>query len=408
MKPLVKTSGSRGLHVYVPIVRGPLQEDVLTFAKALATELAARHPKVLTVEYRKSTRPRGRVLVDYRQNAWGQTLASIYSVRPRPEATVSAPLTWDEVEKGVEHRGLPARQRARPHRQARRPVEAALRRARPHGPRGRSSVAPRERLRLRLRSAPRARSRRSRRRAARAGCSCCTARPALVEHARVRADRTASARRRPAGGERHARVPGASPRPARAERRRGGVSAHGCGPSRGRRTRRRGMGRARASRAEAEAGRAHGVRGPARPGPALHGEILARRFQGRRTRPAVGLPPADLCRGAVDAIGHMPLPPYIKRADRPDDRERYQTVYAASPRLDCRADRRPALHAIRCSPSWRRAASSGPTSPCTSATARSSRCASSAWRITRWTPRRSRCRRRPPPPSRGPAARAGA
>jgi bifunctional non-homologous end joining protein LigD len=101
MKPLVKTSGSRGLHVHVPIVRGPLQEDVLTFTKALATELAARHPKVLTVEYRKSTRPRGRVLVDYRQNAWGQTLASIYSVRPRPDATVSAPLSWDEVERGA-------------------------------------------------------------------------------------------------------------------------------------------------------------------------------------------------------------------------------------------------------------------------------------------------------------------
>ena len=57
MKPYVKTSGSRGLHVYVPIVRGPLQEDVLTFTKALATELAARNPKVLTVEYRKSAPP---------------------------------------------------------------------------------------------------------------------------------------------------------------------------------------------------------------------------------------------------------------------------------------------------------------------------------------------------------------
>ncbi len=102
MKPLVKTSGSRGLHVYVPIVRGPTQDDVLTFAKALATELAARHPKVLTVEYRKSTRPRGRVLVDYRQNAWGQTLASIYSVRPRPLATVSTPVSWDEVSDGIE------------------------------------------------------------------------------------------------------------------------------------------------------------------------------------------------------------------------------------------------------------------------------------------------------------------
>ena len=102
MKPYVKTSGSRGLHVYVPIVRGPLQEQVMNFTKALATELASRNPRVLTVEYRKSVRPRGRVLVDYRQNAWGQTLASIYSVRPKPKATVSVPLTWDEVEAGAE------------------------------------------------------------------------------------------------------------------------------------------------------------------------------------------------------------------------------------------------------------------------------------------------------------------
>jgi bifunctional non-homologous end joining protein LigD len=102
MQPLVKTSGSRGLHVYVPIVRGPTQDDALAFTRALATELATRHPKVLTVEYRKSARPRGRVLVDYRQNAWGQTLASIYSVRPRPLATVSTPVSWEEVAQGVE------------------------------------------------------------------------------------------------------------------------------------------------------------------------------------------------------------------------------------------------------------------------------------------------------------------
>jgi len=101
MKPLVKTSGSRGAHVHVPIVRGPTQDDVLAFAKALAFELASRNPKLLTVEYRKSTRPKSRVLVDYRQNAWGQTLASIYSVRPTPTASVSTPLTWNEVEKGV-------------------------------------------------------------------------------------------------------------------------------------------------------------------------------------------------------------------------------------------------------------------------------------------------------------------
>ncbi len=101
MKPLVKTSGSRGLHVYVPIVRGPEQGAVLTFAKALAVELAARHPRLMTVGYRKAERPRGRVLVDYKQNAWGQTLASIYSVRPRPLATVSTPLTWVEVAEGA-------------------------------------------------------------------------------------------------------------------------------------------------------------------------------------------------------------------------------------------------------------------------------------------------------------------
>jgi bifunctional non-homologous end joining protein LigD len=98
---LVKTTGSKGLHVYVPIVRGPVQKEVWTFAKALAHELASRNPALITVEYRVAKRPRGRVLVDYNQNAWGQTLASIYSVRPRPEATVSTPVTWKEVEAGV-------------------------------------------------------------------------------------------------------------------------------------------------------------------------------------------------------------------------------------------------------------------------------------------------------------------
>lgn len=101
MKPVVKTSGSRGLHVYVPIVRGPLQDTVLTFTRTLATEMASRYPKLLTVEYRKSARPRARILLDYRQNAWGQTLASVYSVRPKPRAPVSTPVTWDEVEAGI-------------------------------------------------------------------------------------------------------------------------------------------------------------------------------------------------------------------------------------------------------------------------------------------------------------------
>ena len=99
MPSLVKTTGSRGLHVYVPIVRGPVQKEVWTFAKALAVELAARNPKLMTSEYKVAKRPHGRVLVDYNQNAWGRTLASIYSVRPRPKAPVSTPVTWKEIDR---------------------------------------------------------------------------------------------------------------------------------------------------------------------------------------------------------------------------------------------------------------------------------------------------------------------
>jgi bifunctional non-homologous end joining protein LigD len=101
MPSLVKTTGSKGLHLYVPIVRGPVQKQVWTFAKALAQELASRHSALITAEYRIARRPRGRVLVDYNQNAWGRTLASIYSVRPRPEATVSTPVTWNEIGRDI-------------------------------------------------------------------------------------------------------------------------------------------------------------------------------------------------------------------------------------------------------------------------------------------------------------------
>jgi bifunctional non-homologous end joining protein LigD len=96
-----KTSGSAGVHVYVPIKRGPEQQDVWRFAKALAEALAARHPDRITIEYKVARRPQGRVLVDYNQNAFGRTLASIYSVRPTPLATVSTPVTWDEIARGI-------------------------------------------------------------------------------------------------------------------------------------------------------------------------------------------------------------------------------------------------------------------------------------------------------------------
>jgi bifunctional non-homologous end joining protein LigD len=102
MTPIAKTSGSKGIHVYVAIARGPQQKEVWTFAKAFAQAMERVHPEIVTAEYRVAKRPRGRVLVDYNQNAWGQTLASVYSVRPKPRATVSTPVTWDEVEAGIE------------------------------------------------------------------------------------------------------------------------------------------------------------------------------------------------------------------------------------------------------------------------------------------------------------------
>lgn len=97
-----KTTGSRGIHIYVALQRGPLQKEVWRVAKSIAFHLAEMHPDTITSEYRVAQRPAGRVLVDYNQNAWGRTLASVYSVRPKPAATVSAPVTWEEVEQGIE------------------------------------------------------------------------------------------------------------------------------------------------------------------------------------------------------------------------------------------------------------------------------------------------------------------
>jgi bifunctional non-homologous end joining protein LigD len=99
---VAKTTGSRGIHVYVPIVRGPTQKEVWTFAKEFALSMARLHPKLITAEYRIAKRPKGHVLVDYNQNAWGRTLASVYSVRPKPKAPVSTPVTWKEIEDGIE------------------------------------------------------------------------------------------------------------------------------------------------------------------------------------------------------------------------------------------------------------------------------------------------------------------
>jgi bifunctional non-homologous end joining protein LigD len=101
MPSYAKTTGSRGLHLYIPIVRGPTQKQVWTFAKAFAQAMAKQAPAIITAEYKIAKRPQGRVLVDYNQNAWGRTLSSLYSVRPKPQAPVSMPVKWKEIEKGI-------------------------------------------------------------------------------------------------------------------------------------------------------------------------------------------------------------------------------------------------------------------------------------------------------------------
>ncbi len=102
MTPFVKTSGSEGVHIYVAIRSGPTQHDVWAIAKEIGHHMAKAHPDVLTAEYRIAKRPPGHVLVDYNQNAFGKTLASIYSVRPNEQASVSTPVTWDEIAAGCE------------------------------------------------------------------------------------------------------------------------------------------------------------------------------------------------------------------------------------------------------------------------------------------------------------------
>ncbi len=100
MPHFAKTTGSSGIHVYVPIVHGPTQKEVWTFAKAVGQTLAQQYPTLVTDVYALKDRPPEKVLVDYNQNAWGRTLASVYSVRPEARASVSTPVTWDEIEEG--------------------------------------------------------------------------------------------------------------------------------------------------------------------------------------------------------------------------------------------------------------------------------------------------------------------
>lgn len=91
-----KTSGSRGLHVFVPLRRGHTNDEVVAFADRIGEELARREPRLVTTLHAKAKRG-GRVYADAFRNAFAQTIVAPYSVRRRRGAPVSAPLAWDEV-----------------------------------------------------------------------------------------------------------------------------------------------------------------------------------------------------------------------------------------------------------------------------------------------------------------------
>jgi bifunctional non-homologous end joining protein LigD len=91
----VKTSGADGIHVLAPIQRRASFEATYAFAENASRLLETRHPGLVTTEWLKKKRTG--VLVDHRQNGWGKTIASVYSVRPKPGAPVSTPLRWEEL-----------------------------------------------------------------------------------------------------------------------------------------------------------------------------------------------------------------------------------------------------------------------------------------------------------------------
>jgi DNA ligase D-like protein (predicted polymerase)/DNA ligase D-like protein (predicted 3'-phosphoesterase) len=96
----VKTSGSSGIHIFVPIKRSYTFEQTMDWAEVVAKQVAARNPKLATVERRLAEREKNQVYVDWQQNARGKSIAAPYTARPKPKATVSAPVTWEEIEAG--------------------------------------------------------------------------------------------------------------------------------------------------------------------------------------------------------------------------------------------------------------------------------------------------------------------
>jgi bifunctional non-homologous end joining protein LigD len=96
-----KTSGSSGIHLYMPLKPKNDYEQVAEFARLFASEVARRAPQIATVERTIAKRKSTQVYVDWMQNARGKSLASVFTARAKPKATVSMPLTWKQISKGV-------------------------------------------------------------------------------------------------------------------------------------------------------------------------------------------------------------------------------------------------------------------------------------------------------------------
>lgn len=102
MRSHAKTSGGQGLHVAVPIATGPRYKQVWEVGRAIAHAVERANPRLITADVRPDHRRHGRVLLDYDQNIRGRALAAVYSVRATPQATVSTPLRWSELEGTVD------------------------------------------------------------------------------------------------------------------------------------------------------------------------------------------------------------------------------------------------------------------------------------------------------------------
>ncbi|MGH9930756.1 MAG: non-homologous end-joining DNA ligase [Pyrinomonadaceae bacterium] len=96
-----KTSGSSGIHIYLPLKPTNEYESVAEFSRLLASEVARRAPQIATVERAIAKRKKEQVYVDWMQNARGKSLAAVFTARAKAKATVSMPLTWKQIEQGV-------------------------------------------------------------------------------------------------------------------------------------------------------------------------------------------------------------------------------------------------------------------------------------------------------------------